>query len=197
PGGYRVGFRIVRHHQMYHNSRGFQDSAPATPETLAASGSPVSGMSLHVEDRPRAAAGFAPLLQEIRTCLVEASRLQRLPDDYIDITEGWLASWKRWIKRKLLGNFKHAYVDVLSRQQSRFNQRVLTALTELADYCATLEHAAKTGAAVRDQGSGIRGQESGVRSQGSEVRSQTSEFRDQKYAVSASDSDFCSLTPDS
>jgi hypothetical protein len=175
PGGYRVGVRIVRDHQMYDNSRGFKDSAQATPETLTASEGPVSGMSLQVEDRPRAAAGFAPLLQEIRTCLVEASQLQRLPDDYIDITEGWLASWKRWIKRKLLGNFKHAYVDVLSRQQSRFNQRVLTALTELADYCATLEHAAKTGAAVRDQGSEVRDQKSEVRGQKSEVGIQGSE----------------------
>jgi len=84
------------------------------------------------------------MLDEIRAALVGASRLQQLPDDYIDVTEGRLARWKRWIKRKLLGNFKHAYVDVLSRQQSRFNQQVLTALTELADYCATLEHAAKT-----------------------------------------------------
>jgi hypothetical protein len=116
-------------------------------------------MELHVEDRPADAGGFAPLLEEIRKCLVEASQLQRLPDDYIDITEGRLAKWKRWIKRKLLGNFKHAYVDVLSRQQSRFNQQILTAITELADYCATLEHAAKT-AALRDQRSEIRSQKS-------------------------------------
>jgi hypothetical protein len=107
-------------------------------------------MELHVEDRPFVAQGFRPLLDEIRAALVEASRLQRLPDDYTDVTEGRLARWKRWIKRKLLGNFKHAYVDVLSRQQSRFNQKILTAVTELADYCATLEHAAKAGTAVRD-----------------------------------------------
>jgi hypothetical protein len=117
-------------------------------------------MELRVQDRPADAGGFAPLLEEIRKCLVEASQLQRLPDNYIDITEGRLAKWKRWIKRKLLGNFKHAYVDVLSRQQSRFNQQVLTALTELADYCATLEHAAKA-----------RNQESGVRNQHSETKS--------------------------
>lgn len=68
----------------------------------------------------------------IRATLVEAERLQRLPADYTDVTEGWLASWKRWLKRKVLGNFKHAYVDVLSRQQSDFNQRILTILNEMA-----------------------------------------------------------------
>jgi hypothetical protein len=106
-----------------------------------------------VKDCPAAVGGFAPLLEEIRKSLAEASRLQQLPDDYTDITEGLFAKWKRWIKRKLLGNFKHAYVDVLSRQQSRFNQQVLTALTELADYCATLEHAGKTARAI-DQPAG-------------------------------------------
>jgi hypothetical protein len=83
----------------------------------------------------------AAALETARSALVEANRLQRLPDDYIDVTEGLLASWKRRLKRKLLGNFKHAYVDVLSRQQSAFNRQLLGAVSELAECCATLDHA--------------------------------------------------------
>jgi glycosyltransferase involved in cell wall biosynthesis len=82
-----------------------------------------------------------PMLELIQTALAEAQRLQRLPDDYLDVTEGWFARWKRWIKRKLLGNFKNAYVDVLSRQQSAFNRQILTGLLELAECVATFQHA--------------------------------------------------------
>jgi glycosyltransferase involved in cell wall biosynthesis len=78
--------------------------------------------------RPSAAAPEA--LQE---SLAVAERLQRLPDDYLDVTQGWFATWKRAIKRKLLNNFKRAYVDVAMRQQSAFNQHVVTALNELAE----------------------------------------------------------------
>ena len=137
-------------------------------------------MHLQVHDRLQASGGFGPLLDEIRTALVEASRCQQLPDDYTDVTEGRFAKWKRWIKRKLLGNFKHAYVDVLSRQQSRFNQKILTALTELADYCATLEHAA------RNQESGVRGQEAGGRSWESGIRSQGSVINPSSHFASGS-----------
>lgn len=96
-----------------------------------------------------------PLLDVAQRALVEANRLQRLPDDYTDVTEGRFAAWKRWIKRKLLGNFKRAYVDVLSRQQSAVNQRVLSALNELTEACATLAHAQQAG------GTQERGPESG------------------------------------
>jgi glycosyltransferase involved in cell wall biosynthesis len=130
----------------------------------------------------------------VRAALVEANRCARLPDDYTDITEGRFAQWKRWIKRKLLGNFKHAYVDVMSRQQSRFNQQVLTALTELADYCATLEHVLKTG--VREQESGVRDQKSEIRSQRSEVRDQGLEVRGQRLEHKDSISVLRFLTPD-
>jgi len=85
----------------------------------------------------------APLLDLAEAALVEAQRLQRLPDTYLDVTLGWLARWKRWLKRKLLGNFKHAYVDVLSRQQSAVNTQVVTALRELTECCATLDHAVR------------------------------------------------------
>ena len=75
--------------------------------------------------------------------LAEAAGRQELPDDYTDVTEGFLSSLKRRLKRKLLGNFKHAYVDVLSRQQSAFNQHILAAVHELAECCARLDHAAQ------------------------------------------------------
>src|SRR5207247_1089908 len=65
------------------------------------------------------------LLANVQSLLARADRHQQLPEDYTDITEGLLASWKRRLKRKLLGNFKLAYVDVLSRQQSEFNQSIL------------------------------------------------------------------------
>src|SRR5262249_29234033 len=85
----------------------------------------------------------SPLLAAVQTALVEAHRLQQLPDTYTDVTQGRFASWKAWLKRKLLGNFKQAYVDVLSRQQTAFNQRVLAALHELAECCATLASASQ------------------------------------------------------
>jgi glycosyltransferase involved in cell wall biosynthesis len=104
------------------------------------------GMSLIVEgDGRRVARGCcAPMLEAVQAELVEARQQQRLPDGYTDVTAGLFASAKRWIKRKLLGNFQRAYVDVLSRQQSAFNQQLLAALTELAECCATLDHLGQT-----------------------------------------------------
>ena len=87
------------------------------------------------------AIGPGAFLESIQTSLAEAHRLQRLPDDYLDVTAGRFARWKRWLKQKLLGNFKKAYVDVLSRQQSQVNQQLVTAVQQLAEYCAALEHA--------------------------------------------------------
>ncbi|MFL5327966.1 MAG: glycosyltransferase [Gemmataceae bacterium] len=57
--------------------------------------------------------------------------LAQLPDDYVDVSEGRLARWKRWIKSKLLHNFKVSYVDVVTRQQTRFNRRLLEIIEEL------------------------------------------------------------------
>jgi hypothetical protein len=101
------------------------------------------GLSLIVEgDGRRVARGCCtPMLEAVQAALVDAGRQQRLPDGYTDVTEGMFATAKRWIKRKLLGNFQRAYVDVLSRQQSVFNQQLLAALTELSECCATLDHA--------------------------------------------------------
>src|SRR5262249_1936141 len=92
---------------------------------------------------PGGAAGGPPLLEAVQAALAEADRLRRLPTDYADVTEGAFAAWKRRVKRKLLNNFKLAYVDVLSRQQSSFNQQMLTALRELTECCATLDHAVR------------------------------------------------------
>lgn len=82
-----------------------------------------------------------PLLDLARAALAEAERLKRLPDDFVDVTIGRFASWKRWLKQKMLGNFKRAYVDVISRQQSQVNQRLVTTVQQLAECCATLDHA--------------------------------------------------------
>ncbi len=86
----------------------------------------------------------AEFLSELRTLLATAQKLQSLPDDYTDVTQGRFAKWKAWIKKKLLGNFKQAYVDVLSRQQSAFNQKILASLQEIAECCATLDSAVST-----------------------------------------------------
>jgi glycosyltransferase involved in cell wall biosynthesis len=136
PGTYRVGFRAER-----------AAASPIAQETGEAPGrvepeGPEAWLSLVVEGKEAGSDQrcCTPLLDAVQAALIEAGRVQKLPDDYTDVTEGWLAACKRRIKRKLLGNFKHAYVDVLSQQQSAFNRSVLTALQELADCCATLDH---------------------------------------------------------
>jgi hypothetical protein len=108
---------------------------------------PEAEFRLVVTDRPGLADEHccASLLAAAQAALAEAERRQRLPDDYTDVTEGFLAGWKRWLKRKLLGNFKHAYVDVLSRQQSGFNRQIVVALQELAECCTLLDQARATG----------------------------------------------------
>jgi glycosyltransferase involved in cell wall biosynthesis len=82
-------------------------------------------------------------LELVRAELAVAEQRRRLPRDYADVTAGWFARWKRWIKRKLLNNFKRAYVDVLSGQQSQVNERLLTACRQLVESCATLDHAVR------------------------------------------------------
>jgi glycosyltransferase involved in cell wall biosynthesis len=89
---------------------------------------------------PVQAGCLAELLTTVQSSLAGAHQRQRLPDSYVDVTQGFFARGKRWIKQKLLGNFKHAYVDVLSRQQSAFNREVVTALGELAEACSLLDH---------------------------------------------------------
>ncbi len=87
---------------------------------------------------------LAPLLDGIRQLLIRACAGQRLPADYVDVTLGRFARWKRWLKQKLLYNFKRAYVDVLSQQQSEVNEQLVAAVQQLAECCATLDHAVRT-----------------------------------------------------
>jgi glycosyltransferase involved in cell wall biosynthesis len=90
-----------------------------------------------------AADGCLTALDEAQAALVEVTALQKLPDDYRDVTQGALAGLKLRLKRKLLGNFKKAYVDVLSRQQSACNQHLLAAVQTLTECCTTLDHAVR------------------------------------------------------
>jgi len=137
---------------------------------------------LLVEEWSEMNSGFcAPLLESVRALLAQAHRQQRLPDDYIDVSEGLLARCKRWLKQKLLNNFKRAYVDVLSRQQSRVNQQLVSAVQELAECCATLDHAVRVlQERLARVESGIRGQESAVRGQESVFSSQVAEVGNQE-----------------
>jgi glycosyltransferase involved in cell wall biosynthesis len=119
------------------------DAASSPSSVVPHAAGPEARLKLIVDGSQEPIAGpcCTPLLDAVQAALAEAERRHRLPDDYLDVTEGLLATWKRRLKRKLLGNFKHAYVDVLSRQQSAFNHHSLAAMQELAEYCATLDHA--------------------------------------------------------
>lgn len=85
--------------------------------------------------------GTAVFLDAIAGTLPRMHQLQQLPTDYVDVTEGTLAPLKRAVKRKLLHNFKHAYVDVLARQQSQLNGQLVLMVQQLAECCAALDHA--------------------------------------------------------
>jgi hypothetical protein len=126
-GAYQVAFWA---------ERAGQEGGPALPERWFR-------LTVEAGERAGGQGWLAGVLEEVQAALVEANRLQRLPDDYTDVTCGPFAALKRRVKRKLLGNFKQAYVDVLSRQQSAFNRRLLEAVRELADCCATLDHAVR------------------------------------------------------
>jgi glycosyltransferase involved in cell wall biosynthesis len=110
--------------------------------SLGAVGFAPAEMRLHVGESDGMSDRF-PLLDGIRKLLLEARQCQRLPADYVDVTQGWFARCKRWIKRKLLHNFKHAYVDVLSRQQSQLNRQLVAAAEQLVETCAMLDHAVR------------------------------------------------------
>jgi hypothetical protein len=81
------------------------------------------------------------MLESVQSALAAAQQVQELPAGYEDVTEGWLADWKRRLKSKLLNNFRRAYVEPAFRRQSAFNRHVLMALQELAEHGAALEHA--------------------------------------------------------
>ncbi len=125
PGAYRVALWVER---------------ADTPEAGSAT---MGEFRLAVEGQGCDDGACSAALDAAHTALIEAGRVQQLPTDYTDVTEGLFAPLKRRVKRKLLGNFKHAYVDVLSRQQSGFNGRLLAAVQELTECCATLDHAVR------------------------------------------------------
>jgi glycosyltransferase involved in cell wall biosynthesis len=85
------------------------------------------------------AGGIAPLLEAAHLALAEAHARQTLPRDYFDVCEGRFARVKRWIKHKVLNNFKRAYVDVLSSQQSDVNRRLVESVQQLTECCQALD----------------------------------------------------------
>jgi glycosyltransferase involved in cell wall biosynthesis len=125
PGRYRIHFWVER------------SDRPQEPAGVAKSGR----MELIVTAAEGGTTHDDRFLDGVRAELAELEQIRELPTDYLDVTAGFLASWKRRAKRKLLNNFKKAYVDVLSRRQSACNRHVLRAVQELVEYCATLEHA--------------------------------------------------------
>ena len=71
--------------------------------------------------------------QAARAALARAHAQRHLPDDYVDVSDGRFASLKRWVKRKLLNNFRRGYVDVLSRQQSSVNEELINCVCVLLE----------------------------------------------------------------
>jgi glycosyltransferase involved in cell wall biosynthesis len=90
------------------------------------------------------------LPERLRANYLAAESAQQLPDGYVDVSLGRLARLKRWLKSKLLHNFRTAYVDVLSRQQSAFNRHLLNTIAELCDAQAELAHALTTQSSALD-----------------------------------------------
>lgn len=72
---------------------------------------------------------LGPVVQSARSVLSQAKRLEQLPEEYVDVTEGKLASLKLMLKKKLLNNFRKAYVDVAFRQQSALNEKLITVMS--------------------------------------------------------------------
>jgi glycosyltransferase involved in cell wall biosynthesis len=124
PGTYRVAIRCQ----------------PPTEHIMKEPPDAVVDLIVSAVDAP-VGGSCGPLLQAAGAALAEADRRQALPDDYLDVTQGRLAGVKRRIKQKLLSNFKHAYVDVLSRRQTAFNKALLEAVQEALECCALLDHA--------------------------------------------------------
>jgi hypothetical protein len=100
-------------------------------------------MALHVSRDVVKASPLGPLVEAARAALVEAKRLEALPSDYMDVTEGRLAGFKKQLKRKLLNNFRRAYVDVAFRQQSALNRKLIAVMSLLLDTAGTGEQTAR------------------------------------------------------
>ena len=83
--------------------------------------------------------GLSQWLALADAAIAAAEAHHSLPNDYVDVCEGLFGPVKRWLKRKLLGNFKVGYVDVAYRQQSEVNRRLVDAVRQLAECCRSLE----------------------------------------------------------
>jgi Glycosyl transferases group 1 len=125
-GRYRVHFTAGRPH-------------PRRPRKL--SGRLALELVVTSEASQNGAGPIEPFLNSAQRLLVEAHALKQLPDDYQDVTQGFLAKWKRAAKQKLLHQFRRAYLDVLSRQQSAFNEKMLVLLSQLVEGCGALNQA--------------------------------------------------------
>jgi len=84
---------------------------------------------------------LGPLLQSARSALSQAKKLESLPEDYVDVSEGRLAGIKRSLKRKLLNNFRKAYVDVAFRQQSALNEKLIAVMSLLIETVSSQDSA--------------------------------------------------------
>lgn len=138
PGQTQVAAVSIRvpEHEGAHVVRLWAESAEREPSGAAE-------IALLVENAPAqtSGAGASAFLESVARMLPHAHALQQLPVDYVDVTEGPLAPAKRFVKRKLLHNFKLGYVDVLSRQQSQVNSQLVLMIQQLAECCAMLDHA--------------------------------------------------------
>jgi len=139
PGNYQVRLSVIARSRL--DVAPGEDSRPSHDFEVTSD----AHIELVVADKEGLAGGgiSSTLLEAVQRAIAEADRHHRLPDDYLDVTEGLFARWKRKIKQKLLGNFKHAYVDVLSRQQSRFNEHMLAAVRELTECMTLVDHLAQ------------------------------------------------------
>jgi len=116
PGAYRIEFRLQ------HGKRTLAKQVLPLRVTRPAETAPISSQT-----------PLAPLIDSARTTLADARRLQGLPENYLDVTEGRFSRLKRRIKSKLLNNFRKAYVDVAFRQQSALNRKLIAVMSLLVD----------------------------------------------------------------
>jgi glycosyltransferase involved in cell wall biosynthesis len=132
-----------------------EPEAPVGASRAGASGSQANFTLLVLASGSATPPLCGPALDRVKGQVANAQRQGRLPQDYRDVTEGHFARWKRWLKRKLLNNFKRAYVDVLSQQQSEVNGALADAVETLTRCCATLDHAVRV---LQDRVSGLENQ---------------------------------------
>lgn len=90
----------------------------------------------HQRSHP-AHSSLGPMVQSARSALSQAKRMETLPEDYVDVSEGKLANLKRSLKRKLLNNFRRAYVDVAFRQQSALNEKLIAVMSLILETVST------------------------------------------------------------